>query len=125
MIKKIEDWNHYELLDIDPEALPDDIHKAYQRTLEAYRKGSLATYGLISDKERETMLGRIKQAYEVLSSQRKRSQYDAALFSGNGKVRKSRARFRRTLEKVEIEDAVPPSSGFWLRLRNFFRRKKD
>ncbi len=126
MMKKIEDWNYYELLDIDPDAMPDEIRKAYERTVEAYRKDSLATYGLVSDQERETILERVKEAYETLSSPRRRSRYDETLFDGTAKgPQRPLARFRKTLEIVEIEEATPPAGGFFRRLGRLFRRHSD
>ncbi len=123
MIKKIEDWNYYELLDIDPDAMPDEVRKAYDRVVEAYGRDSLATYGLLSDEERTAMLERVKEAYETLSSPRRRSRYDEELFAGPDTDKtKPLARFRRTLEKVEIEEAVPPAGGLLKRLGGLFRR---
>lgn len=124
MIKKIEDWNYYEVLDVEPDALPEEIRKAYERAVETYRRGSLATYGLLVDEEREAILARVQEAYEVLHSPGKRSRYDAALFGKAGR-NKPKARFRKTLEKVQIEEAVPASTGFWRKLRSLFGKRAD
>jgi curved DNA-binding protein CbpA len=36
MIKKIEDLNYYELLEISPRATSQEIHKAYERVRRVY-----------------------------------------------------------------------------------------
>jgi curved DNA-binding protein CbpA len=66
----------YDILDIKPDASPQEVREAYLRTKAAYGKDSVALYTLISTSEREEMLGRIEEAYDVLSSADRRKDYD-------------------------------------------------
>ena len=79
MLKRIEDWNYYELLSVERTASQDEIWEAYQAALATYRDGSLALYGLVSEAERELILGRIQEAFQTLRDPRKRQEYDLAL----------------------------------------------
>jgi hypothetical protein len=40
MIKKIEDLNYYELLEVSPKATSQEIHKAYERVRRVYEPNS-------------------------------------------------------------------------------------
>ena len=46
MIKKIEDLNYYELLEINTDASSQDIHRAYERIRKIYEPNSIALYSL-------------------------------------------------------------------------------
>jgi hypothetical protein len=67
----------YDVLDLKPDATPDEIREAYLRTKSAYSKDSVALYSLISPEETKEMLRRVEEAYEVLSNPEKRKEYDA------------------------------------------------
>ena len=41
MIKKIEDLNYYELLEVSPQATAQEIHKAYERVRRVYEPNQL------------------------------------------------------------------------------------
>jgi len=56
-----------ELLGLKPGATTADLHRAYQRARATWGEGSLATYGLVDDAEREAILARLTMAYERLS----------------------------------------------------------
>lgn len=71
-----QDGSLYDTLDIKPDASPQEVREAYLRTKAAYGKDSVALYTLISTEEREDMLGRIEEAYDVLSSADRRKEYD-------------------------------------------------
>src|SRR5262245_46679928 len=67
---------YYDVLDLKPEASPQEIREAYLRIKSTYNKDSPALYTLISPAEREEMLRLIEEAYEVLSSTERRREYD-------------------------------------------------
>jgi hypothetical protein len=71
-----QDGSLYEVLDIKPDASPQEVREAYLRAKAAYGKDSIALYTLISADEREEMLTRIEEAYDVLSSTDRRKEYD-------------------------------------------------
>lgn len=75
-MKKIEDLNYYELLNVSEDATLSDIHRAYLLIASAYSKDSLAAYNILSENERIDMLGRIETAYTTLSDKKKRLLYD-------------------------------------------------
>ena len=79
MLKKIEDWNYYELLSVERTASQDEIWEGYQAALATYRGESLALYGLVSETERDAILGRIQEAFQTLRDPDMRQEYDLAL----------------------------------------------
>ncbi|MGK5082433.1 helix-turn-helix domain-containing protein [Bdellovibrionota bacterium FG-1] len=70
------DTSLYDILDIKPDASPQEVREAYLRTKAAYNKDSVALYTLISTEERENMLAQIQEAYETLSNADRRREYD-------------------------------------------------
>lgn len=70
--------DHYDVLEIDPDASPDEIERSYRALSAAYEGDSLATYSLFGAEEAEQLRDRIDQAYRVLSNPAMRSSYDAA-----------------------------------------------
>ena len=120
MLKRIEDWNYYELLSIERTASPDEIWEAYQAALATYKDGSLALYGLVTEAERGPTLERIQEAFQTLRDPDKRKAYDLALLR-HAPYAPPKAPFRRSVGKLEIE-AAPPRRSFWSRLKRLFSR---
>ncbi len=120
MLKKIEDWNYYELLSVERTASPDEIWEAYQAALATYKDGSLALYGLVSEAERNAVLDRVQEAFQTLRDPDKRKEYDLALLRHAPYV-PPKAPFRRSAGRIEIEE-VPPKRSFWARLRRLFSK---
>ncbi len=81
MIKKIEDLNYYELLEVSPTATAQEIHKAYERVRRVYEPNSIALYSLFSPEETAVIHQRIEDAYRTLVYEDNRRQYDALLRS--------------------------------------------
>jgi len=75
-MKRIEDLNFYEVLDIDTNATYKEIKEAYQSSLQKYGPDSIACYGLLPEEERVRMLEKIEEAYRTLGDQAKREEYD-------------------------------------------------
>ena len=46
MLKKVEDMNYYELLEVSYRATAQEIHKAYERIRKIYDPNSIALYSL-------------------------------------------------------------------------------
>ena len=120
MLKRIEDWNYYELLSVERTASQDEIWEAYQAALATYRDGSLAVYGLVADAERGLILERIQEGFQTLRDPKKRQDYDLALLR-RAAYFPPKAPFRKSVGKLEIEDA-PPKKTLWARLRRIFSR---
>ena len=78
-MKKYEDLNYYETLEIPPSASPFEISQAYKDALSIYSEDSLITYSFFDDDERATILTKIEEAFLTLIDQRKRAEYDRML----------------------------------------------
>jgi len=68
--------NHYELLDVHPDASPQEIRAAYLRAKTTFQKDSLAIYSLMDASDAQDMLQKIEQAYQVLSHPDRKRVYD-------------------------------------------------
>jgi len=79
MLKKIEDMNYYELLEVSPRATSQEIHKAYERIRKIYDPNSIALYSLFSPEETERIRQRIEEAYRTLIYEENRREYDLTL----------------------------------------------
>ena len=79
MIKRIEDLNYYELLEVSPRATSQEIHKAYERVRRVYEPNSIALYSLFSPEETAAITQRIEEAYRTLVYERNRKLYDESL----------------------------------------------
>ena len=79
MLKKIEDMNYYELLEVSFRASAQDIHKAYERVRRIYDPNSIALYSLFSPEETEKIRQRIEDAYRTLIYDENRREYDRTL----------------------------------------------
>lgn len=121
-LKKIEEMNHYEILNINRSASQQEIQKAYIIAKAAYQKDSLAHYNLVSESERKEMMIQIERAYLVLSHPKKRKKYDLRTFHYKNE-NKEASFYRQSTQKLVIEDGE--KKGFWTRLKNkiFFLRK--
>jgi hypothetical protein len=63
MLKKIEDMNYYELLEVSYRATAQEIHKAYERVRKIYDPNSIALYSLFSPDETEKIRQRVAETY--------------------------------------------------------------
>jgi curved DNA-binding protein CbpA len=122
MLKRIEDWNYYELLSVERTASADEIWAAYQAALTTYRNGSPALYGLVTEAERGLVLERVQEAFQTLRDPERRKEYDLALLR-HAPYFPPQAPFRRSAGKLEIE-AAPPKRSVWERIRALFRRRR-
>jgi curved DNA-binding protein CbpA len=78
-MKKLQDQHFYELLNVDFNASPLDISRAYKDLHELYREDSLASYSFFSKQEREEILAKLHEAYSTLMDEDKRYRYDRLL----------------------------------------------
>ena len=79
MLKKIEDMNYYELLEVSCRATAQEIHKAYERVRKIYDPNSIALYSLFSPEETEKIRQRVEEAYRTLIYDENRRDYDRTL----------------------------------------------
>ena len=82
-MKKIEDLNYYELLEVSVTASSQEIHKAYERIRRVYEPNSIALYSLFTPEETDAIHQRIEDAYRTLVYEDNRKRYDAILRERN------------------------------------------
>ncbi len=82
-MKKIEDLNFYELLEVSPAASAQDIHRAYERVRRIYDPNSIALYSLFTTDETAAIHRRIEEAYRTLIYEDNRRKYNATLRERN------------------------------------------
>ncbi len=70
--------NLYDILELTPDATPQEIRSAYLRLKSAYGKDNIAHYSVFSREETESMLQNVENAYLILSNPEKRRSYDEA-----------------------------------------------
>ena len=75
-MKRLEELNYYELLNLDKNADLGDIHQAYLIAVSTYSRDSLASHSILSEEEKTNMLKRIEAAYTTLIDKNKRLFYD-------------------------------------------------
>jgi curved DNA-binding protein CbpA len=66
----------YDVLELTPDATPQEIRSAYLRLKSAYGKDNIAHYTVFSREETEKMLQNIENAYITLSNPERRRNYD-------------------------------------------------
>ncbi len=123
-IKNVDEMDYYELLNIGRTASVQEVERAYHLCKATYQKDSIAHYSLVSEEERKAIVNRIDKAYDILKDSRKRKLYDLKMFESKEGY-KEKAFFRRSMEKLVIEDTADKVS-FWRKLlyRLFSPRKK-
>lgn len=95
--------NYYDILDITPEAAPEEIEEAYRKALQAYNDESLASYSLYSSGEKKAMLDRIAEAYGTLKDGVKKREYDARLADADKKDGRGAPEFALFDEAPELD----------------------
>jgi hypothetical protein len=75
-VKRLSDQTLYEIIEISPDALPEEIARACDRAAATYGEGSLATYTLASPEETALLVSRIEEARSVLLDPGARVRYD-------------------------------------------------
>ncbi|MEJ5377594.1 MAG: helix-turn-helix domain-containing protein [bacterium] len=71
--------NPYEVLDVDPRATVAEIKRAFQIALKTYGPGHMATAGLFTEEQREEILSKVHEAYNVLMDPERRGHWDEIL----------------------------------------------
>ena len=122
-IKKIEEMDYYELLNLERNASQEEIERAYLLGIAAYRPDSLASYGLVPGEDRGLILTKIEEAYQALRYEDKRKEYNEVL-SKEQPAYEARARFRKTVQRLEI-GCAHEKKGLWKRLKKVLFPQKQ
>ncbi|RIL06520.1 MAG: hypothetical protein DCC71_06325 [Proteobacteria bacterium] len=77
-MKGFDEIDHYDALEVPPDATAEEIERAYRVLCATYAGDSLATYSMFGADEAAELRDRIDRAYRVLSDPDARSAYDAA-----------------------------------------------
>jgi hypothetical protein len=75
-VKRFEELNYYELLDIPNNASFSEIRQAYREAFSIYNEDSLITYSFFTDDERDGILRKIEEAFLTLIDEKKRAGYN-------------------------------------------------
>ncbi len=116
MIKKIEEMDFYEILNLRLDSTQVEVENAYLLAMATYREQAMASYGVLTAQERKLILDRIEDAFRTLADPRKRKTYDKKIAASRPESGK-RAYFRKSTEKLEIEDAGGRAK-FWDRFKS-------
>ncbi len=69
---------YYEILEVSPRSTLQEIHNQYMKVKSAYTHDNPAVYSILPAAECQEMMEKIEEAYFILSSPRKRREYDLA-----------------------------------------------
>jgi DnaJ-class molecular chaperone len=116
-MKKLEDLNFYELLEVAFDASPFGVHQAYKEMTQLYHDDSLASYSFFSREEREKILAKLDEAYSTLMDEKKRSRYDQLLIE-RGILEKSTQYEGDRMKLGLIYDAKRVAANTALRMRD-------
>jgi hypothetical protein len=105
MNDRYEGQTFYELLEVSPQAGPSEIYLAYQRARATYSPSSPALYSMFTPQEAQELMVLIEEAYQTLSHQARRSEYDQKMgISNKGTMKKP----------ANNEPTVRASSDIWV-----------
>ncbi len=79
MSERYDGQTFYELLEVTPQAGPSEIYAAYQRARATYSPSSPALYSMFTPAEAQELMALIEEAYQTLSHQARRFEYDVKL----------------------------------------------
>lgn len=88
-MRRLEELNFYEILEVSPDASQAEVRKAYEQVKKTYHVDSIAVYSLLDEREIQQMGRLIEEAYETIGSEKERQEYNRML--GLGERRQVRA----------------------------------
>ena len=78
-MRKLEELNYYEVLEIPINASTFEIRQAYKETLSVYGSDSPISYSFFTEEESKEILDRVEEAFSTLIDQEKRELYNKML----------------------------------------------
>ena len=79
MFQRLNDQNHYQVLEISYQASADEIQSAYEAARTIYSHDALVSGSILSEHERRGTFDRIAEAYQTLIAEESRRLYDKRL----------------------------------------------
>ncbi len=122
LLKKIEEMDYYEVLNLRRDASEHEIERAYHLGKTTYSRDSLAHYSLLPERDRLYLLGKIEEAYTNLKDPERRKLYDSKTIGVSSEIG-PKIHFRKSIQKLEIEDAEE-RAGFYQKVKSLFSRKR-
>ena len=95
--------NHYELLELSPDASSIEIRRAYKNAFELYKDESIASYSFFSPEERKEIISHLEEAYLTLINPESRAEYDKKLIE-NGTVVEGTQYRQKAKDPISIYD---------------------
>jgi len=74
-MKSVSELDHFEILEVAPDAPREEIERAYRLARATYDDDSLAGYSVFGEGDAQALLQRIDAAYRVLSNEESRRAY--------------------------------------------------
>jgi len=98
-MKRFENLNFYELLEIPINASPFEIRQAYRNALSIYEEGAIISDAFFADDERNSILRRIEEAFSTLIDKDRREDYNRELIGAG------------VIDAVSLEKCKPKKKG--------------
>ncbi len=111
MLKRLAEQDHYQVLEVDYTAGPEEIQTAYESAREIYGGDSLVSSSILDREERRQILSRVSQAYHTLIAGESRRLYDETLAESMGESEGVQLGAMRN-EKATVESAPPASPNY-------------
>jgi flagellar biosynthesis protein FlhG len=105
-MKTLAEMSHYEVLEVAPDASPEELERAYRLARATYAEDSLAAYSIFQEEDTSALRERVELAYRVLADSQQRTVYDTSL--GSEVAREDEIKI--ALDLAMEDEAVPHPS---------------
>lgn len=109
--------NYYEILGVEITASKSDIKKAFRELAKKYHPDKFANDSLEKQKEAKDIFTKINQAYETLSDDKLKEEYDISLAKG---TRKKEKKMNKASERTQYSGNFFDKSNLNSMFSNFF-----
>ncbi len=103
-LKRLENQNYYQILEVPYKASWAEIQRAYELAKKTYSENAIASYSLFDVGERGRILEKVEEAYRVLSDPDKRQKYNQAL---HGPTESQAAPTSAPVSLLQAGDPIP------------------
>jgi len=107
--------NLYEILDIEDSVSQNEIIHAYNRSKTAYNKEAIASYSLVDDQDRKSILEEIEMAFKILGDPTLRKKYDCDKSIDLSKITQFKHQYasvQDTLRTHEVKQSTVAKADF-------------